>query len=88
MEMCTCSKLLYYTADNATYIRTVYTHDSVVPVRWKGFGDRHLPERLSTRLLIVQRSQFVFVCMYVCMYVYPSHFNCVGTVSVVSSPDY
>ena len=22
------------------------------------------------------------------MYVYPSHFNCVGAVSVVSSPDY
>ena len=42
----------------------------------------------------MQRSQFAFVCMYICMYVcmyvcmYLSHFNCVGTVSVVSSPDY
>ena len=32
----------------------------------------------------MQCSQFAFVCMYI----YPSHFNCVGTVSVVSSPDY
>ena len=45
-------------------------------------------ERLSARQLIVQHSQFAFVCMYVCMYVYPSHFNCVGAVAVVSSPDY
>ena len=36
-----------------------------------------IAERLSARLLIVQ-----------CIYIYPSHFNCVGTVSVVSSPDY
>ena len=43
-----------------------------------------IAERLSARQLIVQRSQFAFVCMYV----YPSHFNCVGAVSVVSSPDY
>ena len=47
-----------------------------------------IAERLSARQLIVQRSQFAFVCMYVCMYVYPSHFNCMGAVSVVSSPDY
>ena len=32
-----------------------------------------IAERLSARQLIVQRSQFAFVCMYVCMYVYPSH---------------
>ena len=43
-------------------------------------------ERLSARQLIVQRSQFAR--LYVCMYVYPSHYNCVGAVSVVSSPDY
>ena len=43
-----------------------------------------IAERLSTRLLIVQCSQLAFVYMYV----YPSHFNCVGAVSVVSSPDY
>ena len=43
-----------------------------------------IAERLSARLLIVQRSRFAFVCMYI----YPSHFNCVGAVSVVSSPDY
>ena len=47
---------------------------------------------LGARLLIVQCSQFAFVCMYVCMYIYiyicPSHFNCVGAVSVVLSPDY
>ena len=30
----------------------------------------------------MQCSQLTFVCMY------PSHFNCVGAVSVVSSPDY
>ena len=55
-----------------------------------GVANTHwvIAERLSTRQLIVQRSQFAFVCMYVCMYVYPSHFNCVGAVSVVSSPDY
>ena len=34
----------------------------------------------------MQCCQFVFVCMYV--YIYPSHFNCVGVVSVVSFPDY
>ena len=46
-----------------------------------------IAERLSARLLIVQCSQFtLYVCMYV--YIYPSHFNCVGTVSVVLSPDY
>ena len=28
----------------------------------------------------------MYVCMYV--YIYPSHFNCMGTVSAVSSPDY
>ena len=43
----------------------------------------------------MQCNQFEFVCMYVCMYVrtyiypvYLSHFNCVGMVSVVLSPDY
>ena len=41
---------------------------------------------LSARLLIVKHSQFTFVCMYI--YIYPSHFNCVGAVPVVSSPDY
>ena len=40
-----------------------------------------IAERLSARLLIMQRSQFAFVFMYV----YSSHFNCVGAVSVVSS---
>ena len=45
-------------------------------------------ELLSTRLLIVQCGQFAFVCMYVCMYIYLSHFNCAGAVSVVLSPDY
>ena len=39
-----------------------------------------IAERLSARLLIVQCSQLAFVCMYV---IYPSHFNCVGAVSVV-----
>ena len=42
-------------------------------------------ERLSARLLIVQRSQLAFVCMYIYIYVYPSHFDYVGAVSVVSS---
>ena len=41
-------------------------------------------EHLSMRLLIVKCGQFAFVCIYI----YPSHCNCVGTVSVVSSPDY
>ena len=36
----------------------------------------------------MQCGQFAFVCMYIYIYVYPSHFNCVGAVSVVSSPDY
>ena len=40
----------------------------------------------------MQCGQFAFVCIYiyVCMYVYiyPSHVNCVGAVSVVSSPYY
>ena len=36
------------------------------------------------RLLIVQCSRLVFVCIYI----YPSHFNCVEAVSVVSSPYY
>ena len=59
--------------------------------RWKKVGlaytrpsGKLIAERLSARQLIVQRSQFAFVCMYV----YPSHFNWVGAVSVVSSPDY
>ena len=43
-------------------------------------------EGLSARLLIVLCGQFTFVCMYI--YMYLSHFNCVGVVSVVSSPDY
>ena len=43
-----------------------------------------IAEHLSARLLIVQCNQFAFVCMYV----YPSHFNCMGAVSVVLSPDY
>ena len=47
-----------------------------------------IAERLSARLLIVHRSQLVFVCMYIYIYVYPSHFDYVGAVSVVSSPDY
>ena len=47
-------------------------------------AERIVAEHLSARLLIVQRSQFAFVRMYV----YPSHFNCMGAVSVVSSPDY
>ena len=36
----------------------------------------------------MQCSQFAFICMYVYIYIiiYPSHFNCVGTVSVISSP--
>ena len=29
-----------------------------------------IAEFLSTRLIIVQRSQFAFVCIYVCMYMY------------------
>ena len=36
---------------------------------------------IAERLSVVR---FAFVCMYV----YPSHFNCMGVVSVVSSPDY
>ena len=47
-----------------------------------------IAERLSARLLIVQCSRLAFVCMYIYMYIYPSHFNCVGAVSVVSSPYY
>ena len=43
-----------------------------------------IAECLSARLLIVQCGQFAFVCMCI----YPSHFNCVGAVSVVLSPDY
>ena len=34
----------------------------------------------------MQCSQFAFVCMHIYMYIYPSHFNCVGVVSVVSGP--
>ena len=34
-----------------------------------------IAEHLTTRLIIMQRSQFTFICMYVCMYVYLSHFN-------------
>ena len=45
-----------------------------------------IAERLSARLLIVQRSQLAR--LYVCIYIYPSHFDYVGAVSVVSSPDY
>ena len=47
-------------------------------------------ERLSARLLIVQCSRLAFVCIhtYIYIYIYPSHFNCVGAVSVVSSPYY
>ena len=30
----------------------------------------------------------IYICMYICRYIYPSHFNCVGAVSVVSSPYY
>ena len=36
----------------------------------------------------MQRSLLAFVCMYIYIYVYPSHFDYVGAVSVVSSPDY
>ena len=38
----------------------------------------------------MQCSRLAFVCIYIyiCMYIYPSHFNCVGVVSVVSSPYY
>ena len=56
------------------------------------FRERIIAERLSARLLIMQCSRLAFVCiciyiyMYICMYIYPSHFNCVGAVSVVSSP--
>ena len=34
----------------------------------------------------MQCSWITFVCTYI--YIYPSHFNCVGVVSVVSSPYY
>ena len=43
-------------------------------------GPNNIAERLSARLLIVQ-------CACMCIYIYLSHFNCVGAVSVVSSPD-
>ena len=33
----------------------------------------------------MQCSQFAFICTYVYIHIYPLHFNCVGTVSVVSS---
>ena len=42
-------------------------------------------ERLSARLLIVQCSR-LYVCMYI--YICPSHFSCVGMVSLVLSADY
>ena len=45
-------------------------------------------ERLSARLLIVQFGQLTFACICIYIYIYPSHFNCVGAVSVVSSPYY
>jgi hypothetical protein len=32
------------------------------------------------RHLILLHSRVAFVCMYVCRYVYPSHFNCMGDV--------
>ena len=45
---------------------------------------------LSARLLIVQCSRLTFVCIYICkyIYIYSSHFNRVGAVSVVSYPYY
>ena len=75
---------------NIILILAVYTAKTirVKVTAVSGFIEQVIAERLSARQLIVQRSQFAFVCMYVCMYVYPSHFNCVGAVSVVSSPDY
>ena len=44
----------------------------------------------------MQCGQFGFVCICICIYIYiythtsihPSHFNCMGVVSVVSSPYY
>ena len=71
------------------YTTPALSHSQVITNLWSfTLSISLIAERLSARLLIVQRSQFTFVCMYVCMYVYPSHFNCVGMVSVVSSPDY
>ena len=36
----------------------------------------------------MQCCQFAFVCIYMYICICPSHFNCVGVVSVVSSPYY
>ena len=46
------------------------------------FAPPLIAECLSVRLLIVQ------CIVSLRLYVYPSHFNCMGAVSVVSSPDY
>ena len=45
-----------------------------------------IAERLSARLLIVQCSQLVFVCMYVFIYIRHT-LICLGAVSAVSSPE-
>ena len=36
----------------------------------------------------MQCSRLAFVCIYIYICIYPSHFNCVGAVSVVSFPYY
>ena len=36
---------------------------------WIKYNNIIIVERLSAKLLIVQRSQFAFVCVYVCMYI-------------------
>ena len=48
-----------------TYVRRYTTHWT--DVLYKNCTLTFIVERLSARLLIVQCSQFVFVCMYVCI---------------------
>jgi len=100
--VCTLICVTYWNCKSVLYCCINYRASSnceIITLFFVQYGT--IAERLSARLLIVQCGQLAFVCIYVYMYVYiyiyvcvyiyiyiHHTFNCVGAVSVVSSPDY